>query len=105
MPVTSRPRRLRLRRHVLHRHRPGEEAIGCRRDRAADDRGRRLVGVGDGQHLEVAAAEGEDAVVRADPDVPPAAAIGQPVLVGEAVGRRMQVVGDPDDVVDAHGAS
>jgi hypothetical protein len=37
--------------------------------------------------------------------VPPAAAIGQPVLVGEAVGRRMQVVGDPDDVVDADGAS
>jgi hypothetical protein len=40
--------------------------------------------------------------VRADTDVPAAAAIGQPVLVGEAVGRRVQVVGDPDDVVDAH---
>jgi hypothetical protein len=31
-----------------------------------------------------------------------AATSGQPVLVGEAVGRRMQIVGDPDDVVDAH---
>jgi hypothetical protein len=57
--------------------------------------------VGDGDHLEVAAAQSEDAVVRADPDVAPAAALRQRVLVGEAVGRRVQVVGDPDDVVDA----
>src|SRR4029453_16480123 len=28
--------------------------------------------------------------------------LGQPVLVGEAVGRRVQVARDPDDVVDAH---
>jgi hypothetical protein len=57
--------------------------------------------VGDGQHFQVAAAQGEDAVVRADPDVPAAAAVGQPVLAGEAIRRRVQVGRDPDDVVDA----
>jgi hypothetical protein len=40
--------------------------------------------------------------VRPDPDVAPAAALGQSVLAGEEVGRRVQVVRDPDDVVDAH---
>ena len=51
--------------------------------------------VGDGQHLEVAAAQREDAVVRADPDVAAAAAGGQPVLVGEAVGGGVEVAARP----------
>jgi hypothetical protein len=57
--------------------------------------------VGDGDDLEVAAAESEDAVAGADPDVATAAARAQPVLADEALGGGVQVVGDPDDVVDA----
>jgi hypothetical protein len=59
--------------------------------------------VGDSDELEVAAAESEDAVVRADPDVATAAAGAQPVVADEAVGGGVEVVGDPDDVIDAQG--
>ena len=96
------PEALGVGRHVLHRDRPAEEAVGRGRHRAADDRGGRLLGVGDGQHLEVAAAEREDAVVRADPDVAPAAGVAQPVLAREAVRGGVEVDRRPDDVVDAH---
>ena len=89
-------------RHVLHRDRPAEEAVGRGRHRAADDRGGRLLGVGDGQQLEVAAAEREDAVVRADADVPAAAGVAQPVLAREPVRGLVEVGRRPDDVVDAH---
>jgi hypothetical protein len=88
-------------RHVLHRDRPAEEAVRRSGHRAADDRSGRLLRVGDGQQLEVAAAEREDPVVRADPDVAPAAGLAQSVLACEPIRGAAQIDRRPDDVVDA----
>ena len=101
--VTSSPRRCGVGRHVLapptaQPKRPSGAAATARpmSEAAASSC------VGDGDHLEVAAAQREDAVVRADPDVAPAAGGAQPVLAGQAVGRGVEVARGPDDVVDAH---
>jgi hypothetical protein len=65
----------------------------------------RLLGVGDGQDLEIAAAEREDTVVGADPNVPATASVAQPVLAGQPVDGGVEVDRRPDDVVDAQRAS
>ena len=69
--------------------------------RPSGERGR-LGGVGDGEHLEVAAAERQHAVVRADALVAPAAGVGEAVLGGQPRRRPGEVGRRPDDVVDPH---
>jgi hypothetical protein len=87
--------------HALHDNGPRQQPLGRRGDRGTERRRGRLVGVGDGDQLQVAAAERDDAVVRALPDVAPAPDGLQPVLACEERGRGVEVAGGPEDVVDA----
>jgi hypothetical protein len=77
-------------------------ALDARHQRRAELRARRLVGVGDGEQLEVAAARRHDPVVRADAVVAPAADGDEPEALLYAARGRVEVRRRVDDVVDAH---
>jgi hypothetical protein len=72
--------------------------------RGAECRARRLLGITDGQQLEVPAAERQDLIMGSEPFVTTASDGGDSQLVRESRGCAVEIASGVDHVVDAHTA-
>lgn len=82
--------------------RPSPLAARRAQQAAAEVRACRQLGIGDRQHLEVAATERHDPVVRSEPLVASTAAGRERELALDPGGRRVEVGGRVDHVIDPH---